>query len=60
MIPRFRLFQFLSAEEHLDRRRFAVEISARAYALQRGRIVMEGQGQELLKSDHVREVYFGM
>ncbi len=38
----------------------ALEISGRAYVLQTGRIVMEGQGQELLKSDHVREAYLGM
>lgn len=38
----------------------ALEISARAYVLQTGRIVMEGQGQELLKSDHVRQAYLGM
>ena len=38
----------------------ALEISAHAYVLQTGRIVMEGQGQELLKSDHVREAYLGM
>jgi len=38
----------------------ALEISGRAYVLQTGRIVMEGGGQELLKSDHVREAYLGM
>ncbi len=38
----------------------ALDISARAYVLQTGRIVMEGKGQELLKSDHVREAYLGM
>ncbi|MGO9016634.1 MAG: ABC transporter ATP-binding protein [Dissulfurispiraceae bacterium] len=38
----------------------ALNISSRAYVLQTGRIVMEGQGQELLKSDHVREAYLGM
>jgi branched-chain amino acid transport system ATP-binding protein len=38
----------------------ALEISARAYVLQTGRIVMEGQGKELLKSDHVRKAYLGM
>ena len=38
----------------------ALEISARAYVLQTGRIVMEGKGQELLKSDMVREAYLGM
>ena len=38
----------------------ALEISGRAYVLQTGRVVLEGQGQELLKSDHVREAYLGM
>jgi len=38
----------------------ALESSARAYVLQTGRIVMEGQGLELLKSDLVREAYLGM
>ena len=38
----------------------ALEISARAYVLQTGRIVMEGKGRELLKSDMVREAYLGM
>ncbi len=38
----------------------ALEISARAYVLQTGRIVMEGIGRELLKSDMVREAYLGM
>jgi len=38
----------------------ALDISARASVLQTGRIVMEGQGQELLKSDHVRVAYLGI
>lgn len=38
----------------------ALEISSRAYVLQTGRIVMEGKGHELLKSDMVREAYLGM
>ncbi len=38
----------------------ALEISTRAYVLQTGRIIMEGKGQELLKSDLVREAYLGM
>jgi branched-chain amino acid transport system ATP-binding protein len=38
----------------------ALEISSRAYVLQTGRIVMEGKGQELLKSDMIREAYLGM
>ena len=38
----------------------ALDVSNRAYVLQTGRIVMEGKGQELLKSDMVREAYLGM
>lgn len=38
----------------------ALDICSRACVLQTGRIVMEGQGQELLKSDQVREAYLGM
>ncbi len=38
----------------------ALDVSSRAYVLQTGRIVMEGKGQELLKSDLVREAYLGM
>jgi len=38
----------------------ALETSHRAYVLQTGHIVMEGQSQELLKSDLVRQAYLGM
>lgn len=38
----------------------ALSISDRAYVLQTGRIVLEGKGQELLKSDLVRKAYLGM
>jgi branched-chain amino acid transport system ATP-binding protein len=38
----------------------ALDVCNRAYVLQTGRIVMEGKGQELLKSDMVREAYLGM
>jgi branched-chain amino acid transport system ATP-binding protein len=38
----------------------ALSISDRAYVLQSGRIVLEGTGQELLKSDLVRQAYLGM
>ncbi len=38
----------------------ALDISVSACVLQTGRIVMEGKGQELLKSDQVREAYLGM
>jgi branched-chain amino acid transport system ATP-binding protein len=38
----------------------ALSISDRAYVLQAGRIVLEGTGEELLKSDLVRKAYLGM
>ncbi len=38
----------------------ALSVSDRAYVLQTGRIVLEGGGQELLKSDLVRQAYLGM
>ena len=37
----------------------ALEVSDRAYVLQTGRIVLEGNGKELLSSDLVREAYLG-
>lgn len=38
----------------------ALQISHRAYVLQTGQIVLEGKGEELLKSDLVRQAYLGM
>jgi branched-chain amino acid transport system ATP-binding protein len=38
----------------------ALQISSRAYVLQTGRVVLEGRGEELLKSDLVRKAYMGM
>ncbi len=38
----------------------ALQISHRAYVLQTGRIVLQGRGEELLKSDLVRQAYLGM
>jgi branched-chain amino acid transport system ATP-binding protein len=38
----------------------ALQVCQRAYVLQTGRIVMEGLGRELLRSDRVREAYLGM
>jgi branched-chain amino acid transport system ATP-binding protein len=37
----------------------ALEVADRAYVLQTGRIVLEGPGQELLRSDLVRKAYLG-
>ena len=38
----------------------ALSISDRAYVLQTGRIILEGKGEELLRSDLVRQAYLGM
>ena len=38
----------------------ALQISHRAYVLQAGLVVLEGKGEELLKSDLVRRAYLGM
>ena len=38
----------------------ALQISHRAYVLQTGKVVLEGKGDELLKSDLVRQAYLGM
>ena len=38
----------------------ALQVCHRAYVLQTGRIVMEGPGSELLRSDMVRKAYRGM
>ena len=38
----------------------ALQISHRAYVLQTGRIVLEGGGSELVKSDLVRKAYLCM
>lgn len=40
--------------------REALELCTRGYVLQTGRIVMEGSGEELLKSDMIRKVIFGI
>ncbi|OQY50775.1 MAG: branched-chain amino acid ABC transporter ATP-binding protein, partial [Desulfobacteraceae bacterium 4572_87] len=32
----------------------------RAYALENGRIVLEGSGKELMEDEHVRETYLGI
>jgi len=36
-----------------------LKIVDKGYVLQRGRIIMEGKGEELLKSDMIRKAYLG-
>lgn len=38
----------------------ALKLSQRAYALENGRIVMEGTGEELLKNEHLKRTYMGI
>lgn len=38
----------------------ALELSDRAYVIQNGRMVTEGEGEELLESDVIRKAYLGM
>jgi branched-chain amino acid transport system ATP-binding protein len=38
----------------------ALEISDRAYILEKGRVILEGQGADLLNNHYVREAYLGM
>jgi branched-chain amino acid transport system ATP-binding protein len=40
--------------------RESLELADRAYALQTGRTVLAGTGEELLNSDLVREAYLGL
>jgi branched-chain amino acid transport system ATP-binding protein len=46
----------LLVEQNLHR---ALAIAHRAYVIQTGRIVLQGSGQELLRSDLVKEAYLG-
>ena len=38
----------------------ALEISDRAYILEKGRIILEGEGSDLLNNHYVKEAYLGM
>ena len=40
--------------------RYALELSTRAYVLENGRIVMEGDSKELAKSAHIKKHYLGL
>jgi len=40
--------------------RDSLEIADRGYVLEEGRIVISGDGKELLSNDHIKEVYLGM
>lgn len=38
----------------------SLELSHRGYVLENGRVVMEGNGKELLKDPHIRKAYLGL
>ena len=39
---------------------YSLEISHRAYVLEMGRVVLEGEGRELLKSPHIKKAYLAL
>jgi len=39
--------------------RDSLNIANRAYVLEEGKIIIEGEGRELLSNDHIKEVYLG-
>jgi len=40
--------------------RDSLGISSRAYVLEEGKIIIEGEGRELLNNDHIKQVYLGI
>jgi len=40
--------------------RDSLNIADRAYVLEEGKIIIEGEGRELLSNDHIQEVYLGI
>jgi branched-chain amino acid transport system ATP-binding protein len=40
--------------------RNSLEIANRAYVLEEGKIILEGEGRELLNNDHIKQVYLGL
>jgi branched-chain amino acid transport system ATP-binding protein len=40
--------------------RDSLTIANRAYVLEEGKIIIEGEGRELLNNDHIKEVYLGV
>ena len=40
--------------------RDSLNIADRGYVLEEGKIIIEGEGRELLSNDHINEVYLGL
>ena len=40
--------------------RDSLEIADRAYVLEEGKIILEGESRELLTNSHIKEVYLGL
>lgn len=47
----------LLVEQHVH---YALSIATRAYVLERGNVVMEGEGNELLRNERLKESYLGI
>jgi branched-chain amino acid transport system ATP-binding protein len=37
-----------------------LNIADRGYVLEEGKIIIEGEGRELLSNEHIKEVYLGL
>jgi branched-chain amino acid transport system ATP-binding protein len=40
--------------------RDSLNVANRGYVLEEGKIIIEGEGRELLSNDHIKEVYLGL
>ena len=40
--------------------RDSLNLANRGYVLEEGKIIIEGEGRELLSNDHIKEVYLGV
>jgi len=40
--------------------RDSLDVADRGYVIEQGKIILEGQGKELLCNDHIKEVYLGL
>jgi branched-chain amino acid transport system ATP-binding protein len=40
--------------------RDSLNIANRGYVLEEGKIIIEGEGRELLSNNHIKEVYLGI
>jgi branched-chain amino acid transport system ATP-binding protein len=62
----FNTIMELNQKEHMtiflveQNLRASLRMSHRGYVLENGRIVLEGEGEELLKNEHTKRAYLGL